>query len=88
MVTLIPESFLGSSFKRAAGTSDANGIVRFRTAGMDVDGVPCGLYRAEISKQDEAGKEILLPRYNAQSTLGCEVAPDLRGDTKFDLRSR
>jgi len=84
-VRLIPEPFMGSAFQPAAGVSDANGAVDLRIDGSKYPGVHCGFYRVEVSKTDGAGRESLPARYNAQTTLGAEVAPDMRGGLVFKL---
>jgi hypothetical protein len=86
-VTLVPEPFLGSAFKRATGVTNDNGYVAFQTDGESVEGVACGLYRLEVSKND-GGKEIIPARYNVQTTLGFELAQDKRQGLVFYLTSR
>jgi hypothetical protein len=78
-VTLTPETFLGSGFKPASGVSDARGTVRLRTEGEEVPGVQCGFFRITVSKTDAGGRELIPARYNRQTTLGQEVAPDTVG---------
>ena len=79
-VTLVPAPFLGSNLKPATGVTDAIGMTsltideEFRVA-PDVTGVQCGWYQVRISKQQD-GQEMLASRYNSETTLGCEVAPD------------
>lgn len=87
-VTLEPESFLGPAIKTASGTTDERGAARMQVAGADHPGCHFGLYKVRISLKDNAGKETLASRYNDLSTLGMEVAPDLRGsgDNMFHLR--
>jgi hypothetical protein len=78
-VTLVPEAFLGESFKRAKGTSDDQGLVRLQTEGQDGPGVPFGYYRIEVSKRDANDREMLPATYNTSSILGKEVSPLARG---------
>ena len=90
-VTLIPEPFLGPEFKRASGVSDASGGVTFRIDNETVPGVACGLYRVEVSLVDAGGKETIPAKYNAQTTLGCEIGPsaaDSREGLEFKLTTR
>jgi hypothetical protein len=87
-VRLVPEAFLGSSFKPAEGLSQDDGNVMFRTAGYDVDGVPCGFYRIEVSKKDPSGRELLPSRYNSATTLGWMISPVMRGGLHLKLTSR
>jgi hypothetical protein len=77
-VTMKPEAFLGSNIKAATGTTDGRGLAEMRTEGMDVPGAACGFYRVEISKV-VGGRESIPARYNAQTTLGLEIGPDVRG---------
>jgi EF hand len=77
-VTFVPEKFLGSTFKRAWGTTDETGTAAVRMEGRD-EGVFPGLYRAEVSKKNAQGQEMIPARFNTQSTLGEEVAGDTLG---------
>jgi hypothetical protein len=79
-VRLIPEKFLGDGIKPASGVTDAGGSAALTGEGLDVPGVHCGYYRIEVSKMD-GGQEQIPARYNAQTTLGVEVAPDTRTTT-------
>jgi hypothetical protein len=90
-VTFIPEPFLGPAFKPASGVSDASGGVTVQIENDPVPGVPCGLYRVEVSLADAAGRETIPARYNAQTTLGCEIGPSTvggRGGLEFKLTTR
>jgi len=84
-VTFVPEKFLGAGFKPAQGISDEDGQVLPKTEGYNIEGIPCGLYRIEISKKDANDRELIPARYNARTTLGIEVAPDMR-DTDLQLK--
>jgi len=77
-VTFVPEAFMGSAFKPSTGVSDEEGHVDLQTDGMDVPGLYCGLYRVTVSKPNAQGKETIPARYNTQTTLGYEIAPDMR----------
>ena len=80
-VTLEPSPFLGDGVKLATGVTGAAGMTsltideQFRVA-PEARGVQCGWYLVRISKQQD-GQEMLHARYNSETTLGCEVAPDL-----------
>jgi hypothetical protein len=86
-VTFEPEKFLGPSFKPASGVSDKDGSVELKVEGGQGPGVPCGLYRVVVSKKNASGRESVPDRYNAKTTLGEEVAPDLRGGIALLLTS-
>src|SRR5207253_10852291 len=76
-VRLIPEKFLGDGIKPASGVTDSSGAVSLNAEGLP--GVYCGFYRIEVSKKDPGGTETVPARYNTQTVLGQEVAPDMRG---------
>jgi hypothetical protein len=78
-ITFIPEAFLGSTFKQATGVTNESGKAAMAVKESNLFGVPAGLYRIEVSKKDASDREMLPARYNAQTTLGQEVAPDLPG---------
>jgi hypothetical protein len=86
-VRLVPEAFLGPSFQSASGVSDAMGAVDLRIEGSGFSGLQCGFYRVLITKDGANGKELLPARYNTQTTLGAEVAPDMRSGLVFTLTS-
>jgi hypothetical protein len=75
-VTFVPEPFLGPAVQPATGVSDARGTACLRTAGAEVPGVACGLFRIEVSRKNASGQETLPARYNTRTVLGLEVAPD------------
>jgi len=87
-VTLVPEKFLGPEFKTSSGVCDEVGQVYLYVEGGEVAGVFCGLYRVQISQLDAGGNETIAAKYNAQTTLGLEVAPDLRGSIELFLTSK
>ncbi len=74
-VTFDPEPFLGGSVPKASGTTDDKGntVPKAETAGSL--GVPPGLYKIRVSKL-AGGKETIPAQYNANTTLGVEVAQD------------
>jgi len=89
-VTFIPEKFMGTAVKPGTGTTDTNGKVMPTVADAPSAGMNLGFYKVEVSLKDTAGKETLPARYNSQTTLGQEVAPDvaaLKGAVKLALTS-
>ena len=40
-------------------------------------GVHCGMYRVAVTKNGLDGKESVPAKYNTETTLGLEVAPDV-----------
>jgi hypothetical protein len=87
-VRFVPEAFLGSSYKPAQGVSSEDGSVDLRTEGYDVDGVPPGFFRIEVSKKNASGQEMVPARYNSATTLGAMVAPDMRAGIRLKLTSQ
>lgn len=79
-VTYEPETFLGANIKPASGTTDQSGVANLSIPIQpdEPGGVACGLYRVQVSKQ-AGGKDLIPARYNAQTTLGLEVAIDAEG---------
>jgi hypothetical protein len=75
-VTLVPEPFMGATFKTASGVTDAAGNAPLEVEGAFKGLVPMGYYRVDISKKNAAGQEAIPARYNLQTILGQEVAPD------------
>lgn len=71
VVRLEPEPEFAASVPPATGRTDATGRVAARAEG-DLPGVSPGLYRVVIEHERLAK----LPRYNAATTLGIQVAPD------------
>jgi hypothetical protein len=62
-VVFEPEAFMGENLPTFTGVSDAAGDVALAAEGVDLPGLPLGLYRVRISGPVEA-------------TQGCEVAED------------
>jgi hypothetical protein len=92
-VTLVPEKFMGAAFKSATGVTDVNGNAPLQVEGAYKGLVPMGYYRVEVSKKDGAGQEAIPARYNTQTILGQEVAPEGEerggsGTIKLRLTSR
>jgi hypothetical protein len=86
-VTFIPEKFLGPKFQPAKGVSTERGDVQLRQDDKPFPGVPCGYYRVEVSLPDASGQETLSKRWHAESKLGLEVSPFMRGIMRIDLGS-
>jgi hypothetical protein len=77
-VTLVPEKFMGATYKPATAVTGKDGSAALRIEGDADDAIPLGYYRIEVSKKD-GGQEQVPARYNTQTTLGHEVAPDAQG---------
>jgi hypothetical protein len=76
-VTLTPEPCLAGAIQPATGTTSAGGVVAPRIEGNQFPGINPGVYRVSISRQDENGQELLPAKFNAQTVLGIEAAPDV-----------
>jgi hypothetical protein len=77
-VRLAPEPFLEPPLAHAAAVTSAGGIAAPIAAGEQFPAVACGVYRVEISWKRDGG-EALPARYNTQTELGVEIAPDVPG---------
>jgi hypothetical protein len=96
IVTFEPEPFLGDSFKAASGETNALGEVMPsipKEQRMPADappGLALGLYKVRITK-DAGGRESLPAKFNAETTLGQQIAPDDPAVAKqrvlFELKS-
>ena len=81
MVTLEPESFLGGDIQAGVGEIDGMGSAMIsipkdkRPAKDTPPGVQLGFYRVKVSKAAN-GPESIPAKYNVETTLGQEVAPD------------
>lgn len=78
-VTLVPEKFMGDSFKSFSAVTEASGIGTWKSSEGNKVGLPLGYYRVEVSKKNATGQEVIPAKYNAKSILGQEVAPDTEG---------
>jgi hypothetical protein len=91
-ITLEPESFLADQLRPASGITDSSGFAYLSMESGDgvtsgSSGVQCGLYKVRISKRSGT-KEQIPAKYNSETTLGLEVAPDapfIRDGLRFDL---
>lgn len=73
----VPESFLGSSVKPAFATTGDGGESSLSMAAENLadqryPGVNCGWYTIRVTSDERQ----LPPRYNTETTLGCEIASD------------
>ena len=81
-VTFEPEPFLGDEIKLAMATTDMFGTggpsipKELRANPSTPPGIQIGLYRVKISKV-VGGKELIPRKYNEDTTLGQEAAPDV-----------
>jgi hypothetical protein len=75
-VTLVPEKFMGPAFKQASAVTDPNGTAPLQVEGAYKGLVPMGYYRVEVSKKNAGGQEAVPARYNTQTILGQELAPE------------
>jgi hypothetical protein len=87
-VTFVPEPFLGPGLSKGTGTTDGKGIASIsvpQANPTDPVGMSPGFFRVEITKSGDS----IPAKYNTQTTLGQEVAPDATGlatgGIKFDL---
>lgn len=79
-VELVPEAICGGSLPRCQGKTDALGRVTLRSVSDDpnaqntqgLPGVPPGLYKVIINLPKLSN----LTKYNSQTSLGIQVAPD------------
>lgn len=96
-VTFEPEPYLGQEIQAAVGVTNIDGVAapmipkeKRPTPNMP-PGMQLGLYKVRISKQ-AGGTETIPAKYNAETTLGQQVAPDdpavIRHRIEFDLKSR
>jgi hypothetical protein len=90
-VTFVPEKFLGTGIPAAKGVTDKAGMALMCAEGPEnLRGVSFGFYRVEVSKK-QGGREVVPAKYNAQTTLGIEVAQDAQSAqqiTPFNLSTR
>jgi hypothetical protein len=76
-VKMMPVSFMANYLKPAEGVTDRGGLACMAVNPKDPT-VQYGLYTIEVSKLVQ-GKETIPTRYNAKTTLGCEVGKENRG---------
>ena len=91
-VKLFPEEFLAAVIEPAEGVTDDAGHV-FPSIAVDPElrargtqGFRSGVYRVEVSKVDDDGKELIPARYNVDSDLGLEIKMEEHMETiRIDL---
>lgn len=85
-VKFVPEPFLGSAVQPSEGVTDASGTAAMRLPGAADSGIQLGIYKVEITHPSHQ----LPARYNTETTLGIDVAPDVRGGNRaaFALKPR
>ncbi|MBA3483777.1 MAG: EF-hand domain-containing protein [Pirellulales bacterium] len=95
-VTFEPETFLGEDIKAAVGeTTSGLSTVTIpkdqRPAKDTPPGLQPGLYRVRVSLKKD-GQETIPAKYNSETTLGQEIAPDdpaVAGQkVRFDLKTK
>jgi hypothetical protein len=77
-VTLVPEKFMGPSLKSASTVTNPEGTGYLMTEGTNYVQVAHGYYKVQVSKVVQ-GREVIPARYNTQTVLGQEVAPERDG---------
>ena len=77
-ITLVPEKFMGAGVKPATTVTNEDGTGYLVTEGTDYVQVAHGYYKVQVSKVVQ-GRETIPARYNAQTVLGQEVAPEGEG---------
>jgi hypothetical protein len=84
-VKFVPEKFMGANVPESTGKTGPDGVATISvptTSAEDASGVPPGWYKVEIK-----AAEGIPAKYNTQTTLGIEIAPDVRGNPiVFDLK--
>ena len=86
-VTLTPEPFMNGAVKEVVGKTGTDGTAStFAAGGESLPGVAPGVYRVAVTKDGVA----IPAKFNAQTTLGCEVAGGRGGNASrtFALTSR
>jgi hypothetical protein len=96
-VTFDPEPFLGDDIKTAVGETGPSGSATVsipkdqRPTSDTPAGIQIGFYRVRVSKVVD-GKETIPAKYNTETTLGQQVAPDdpaiLRQNMSFALTTK
>jgi hypothetical protein len=77
-VALVPEKFLGPSFKPVSAVTNDIGAGTLQAEGSGY-AIPLGFYRVEVSKKHAKGQEMIPAKYNTKTVLGQEIAPDAAG---------
>jgi len=90
IVCLEAEDFLGDGVRPAGGETTSRGLVRIRVdtseGGRPLPGIQPGIYKVTVTHPTID----ILPRYNTETMLGCEGAPDRPYETflRFEMKSR
>lgn len=88
-VTLDPEPFPGNPARQCGGKTNDEGLCVLATPGEQFPGAYVGFYRVRVSRRNKDGEETLPPEFNAQSTIGREIAQgrdDMRGGIRIALK--
>jgi hypothetical protein len=92
-VMLEPLSFLGDGILAAEGVSGEDGLAILSVdpahrPHANIEVLQCGFYRIRVSKK-KGTQETIPARYNVNTELGCEVAPDIRTENAvLELKSK
>lgn len=73
-ITFDPEPFIADYIEPAVGISDANGACTLNRENDALGGVTVGFYKIRVSRPNRSGKETIPERFNAETTLGQEIA--------------
>jgi hypothetical protein len=74
----VPEKFLGPDFRPFTAVTDRIGTGTLQDKSFG-EVIPLGFYRVEVSKKNSADQETIPTRYNMNTVLGQEIAPDVEG---------
>lgn len=74
-VSLVPEDFMGDSFRTVTGTTVDYGTAQLKAEGQAYPGAQLGFYKVMLSLKDSSGKETLPARFNSATNYGVEVGP-------------
>jgi hypothetical protein len=90
-VTYEPEEFLQPPLESSSGVTAENGYAEVAGQDPNYPGLYLGLYRVRISKMVD-GRETIPARYNTETILAKEIAPDAPSTSErwlvFELESR
>lgn len=89
-VTYEPEKFMGPAYQPTSALTDATGTASIPGQDPKYPGLYLGVYRVRISKKRD-GQETIPARYNTQTELAKEIAPDSPSTQRllrFDLKSK
>jgi hypothetical protein len=96
-IRFVPEEFMGGAIEEASDITGFTGIaspiipLEKRPAADIPPGLQIGFYKVTISKKD-GDKELVPSKYNSETILGQQVAPDdpgvASGKVRFTLRTK